>query len=313
MAERFLVTGAAGFLGAHVVRRLVGRGDDVVALVRPESDLWRLDDLRRDADVREVDLAVGAVAAVKHVDRVIHLAAAGVTAAVGDEAMVLTNVLGTLRALELARASEAGAFLYCGSCFEYGPGEGHKEGEPPSPISAYGASKTGGWLLAQAFGRQHRLHITGVRPFTVYGPYEAATRLIPSICLSAARGEPVELTAGTQTRDFVFVDDAVDAILLASTSPAPRTFNVCSGSPVAVRTVAEQLVTLAGRDVELRFGALPPRPVEFPVLSGDPTQAREVLGWTATTSLREGLRRTFEWFEDRLSTGTPVHAGRMTR
>jgi nucleoside-diphosphate-sugar epimerase len=299
LSERILVTGAAGFLGSHTVRRLLRRGDEVVALVRPQSDLRRLEDLRGDIDLRELDLVGGGSIGVNRVDRVLHLAAAGIGGTASAETIVATNVLGTLRALELATAAGAATFLYCGSCFEYGPGEGHGEDDRPRPISAYGASKTGGWLLAQAYGLQHRLEVTGVRPFTVYGPYEAASRLIPSVCLGAIHGETVELTQGTQTRDFVFVDDAVDAIILASADHRPQTYNVCTGSSTSVREVAEEVANLTGREVDLRFGALPPRLVELQVLSGDPTLARDMLGWSATTSLRDGLERTFEWFEER--------------
>lgn len=310
MPERVLVTGAAGFLGSQVTHRLLERGDDVVALVRPASDLGRLEDVRANLDVRGLDLAAGDSVAIGSVDCVLHLAAAGVAGADDDGTIVAANVLGTLRALELATASRAETFLYCGSCFEYGPGERHREDDPLQPISAYGASKAGGWLLAQAYGVEHHLAVTGVRPFTVYGPGESASRLVPSLCIGVARGEPVELTEGTQTRDFVFVDDAVDAILLASAARIPRTFNVCTGSSSSVRELAAEIAALAPGKHDFRFGARPPRTVEFPVLSGDPTLARDVLGWSATTSLRDGLRRTLEWFAARPQAGAPSLADR---
>ena len=298
MAERVLVTGAAGFVASHVVRRLVRDGADVVALVRPRSDVRRIADVVDDVELLRVELGGDRPMRAGRLDRVLHLAAAGVVGRVPDAKVVQANVLGTLQALELARAGGAAAFLYCGSCFEYGPGELHREDGPLRPVSAYGASKAAGWTLAEAYGREHGLHVTGVRPFTVYGPGEAPSRLVPSVCLGAARREPVALSGGLQTRDFVYVDDAVEAILRAARTVAGGIFNICTGSAVAVHDVAVEIASLAGGDVELRFGALPERPAELATLSGDPTAARKTLGWLATTSLRDGLRATLDWFAD---------------
>lgn len=298
MAERVLVTGASGFIGSHLARRLVHEGYDVVALVRPTSDLWRLADVLESLELVATDLQerprIGAV------DSVFHLAAAGVRPDGDPRELVGTNVAGTIAALELAGEARAGRFLYCGSCFEYGPGERHREDALPRPISHYGAAKAAGWLFAEAWGRAGGggVRVVSVRPFTVYGPYEASYRLVPSISLGVARREPVELTAGHQSRDFVYVDDAVDAMVAAVRRGAVGTFNICTGISTSVRDLATQLASLAGGDAELRFGDLPTRAAEFPTLSGDPSHMTDVLGWTAQTGLEEGLRQTLDWFRE---------------
>lgn len=298
MAERVLVTGASGFIGSHLARRLLHEGHDVVALVRPTSDLWRLADVLESLELMTTELQdrprVGTL------DSVFHLAAAGVRPDGDSRELVETNVAGTIAALELAAEARAGRFLYCGSCFEYGPGERHREDALPRPISPYGAAKAAGWLFAEAWGRAAGggAQVVSVRPFTVYGPYEASYRLVPSISLGVARCEPVELTAGHQSRDFVYVDDAVDAMVAAVRSGAAGTFNICTGISTSVRELATQLASLAGGDLELRFGKLPTRAAEFPTLSGDPSHTGDVLGWTASTALEAGLRRTLEWFRE---------------
>ena len=233
LAERALVTGAAGFLGSQLVRRLVAERHEVVALVRPQSDLWRLHDVLDRIDVVPTDLS--STVSVGTADVVFHLAAAGVRPGEAARAVVGTNVLGTLTGLEIALEAGARRFVYCGSCFEYGPGEGHREDAPPRPISEYGASKAAGRLLAEAFSRAHGLPVTAVLPFTAYGPYEAAQRLVPSVCLAIVRGDPVELTSGEQTRDLIYVDDVVDGLLAVARADTRGTFNLCTGRATSVQ------------------------------------------------------------------------------
>ena len=144
MADRVLVTGGAGFVGSHLVRRLLESGADVSISVRPGSDLWRVD------DVLESIRVVSSMEPLPEAEVVYHLAAAGVHPDADAAAVVETNVLGTLRVLEHARTTGVERFLYCGSCFEYGPGEGLSEDATLRPISEYGAAKAAGSLLTLA-------------------------------------------------------------------------------------------------------------------------------------------------------------------
>jgi nucleoside-diphosphate-sugar epimerase len=292
LAERVLVTGGAGFIGSHLVRRLLESGADVAATVRPGSDLWRLDGV---LDWIEVASSIGPLPSA---DVVYHLAAAGVHPDTDAATVVETNVLGTLRVIEHAQASGAGRFVYCGSCFEYGPGMGLSEDAPLRPVSEYGASKAAGSLLALAAGTAHSLPVTVVRPFTAYGPHEAAHRLVPSVIVDALDGGPIRVTSGGQSRDFVYVTDVVEG-LVAATDPRAvgAVLNLCTGKATTVGDLASQVAALVG-GVEVLAGAVPDRAVEFPVLSGDPSRAADVLGWRAQTPLEDGLRRSIAWFEE---------------
>jgi nucleoside-diphosphate-sugar epimerase len=132
----------------------------------------------------------------------------------------------------------------------------------------------------------------------MYGPMEPPGRLVPSVVRHALAGRAIDLTPGDQLRDFVFVDDAVEAFVAAATTDAAvgGTFNVCTGTPVTVRDVVHRVLQCTGSRSEARFGALSYRPTELAVLSGDPTRAAQVLGWRARVSLEDGLARTVEWF-----------------
>jgi nucleoside-diphosphate-sugar epimerase len=306
LADAILVTGANGFLGANLVRRLLDDGLRVVAHVQPSANMWRLTGVLADVELIRAQLLDETP--VPAVDAVVHLAAAGVIGQVDDRTVLEANVLGAHGAVRLAERAHAARLLYCGSCFEYGPGDGHREADAVRPISAYGASKAAGWIVVQAAGRQRGLSVVGVRPFTVYGPYEAVQRLVPSTCLSLVRNEAIRITPGTQRRDFVFVDDAVAAIqAVLSSSAEGETFNLCSGTSFAVREVAERLVELHGGSTPLLTGALPARATEFGRLSGDPSKMQAVVGWSASTDLEIGLRRTLAWFEDNEQLYPPVN------
>jgi nucleoside-diphosphate-sugar epimerase len=300
---RTLVTGGSGFIGSQLVRALLEQGDEVVVLLRPSSDAWRLADVLGWVEVVRTDAAAldptDPPRELKGVQRVFHLAADGVKpSAAAEEAVVSSNVIGTSRLLELAGRLDVERFVYCGSCFEYGSGDRLREDACPRPNSAYAASKAAGWLLACAHGRAHGLPVVSLRPFTVFGPYEAPHRLIPSAVLRALEGSPIELTGGEQTRDFVYVQDAIRSFLAAGTADgvAGETFNVCTGVATSVRSLVEEVVELTVSGSELRFGAIPYREEELWTLSGDPTAAAACLGWVATTSLSDGLRATIDWF-----------------
>jgi nucleoside-diphosphate-sugar epimerase len=296
LADPVIVTGGSGFIGSHLVRRLVEAGEDVVVTVRTSSSLWRL------GDVAEWVREVPARGQLPPARLIFHLAATGVRPGEDAATVLEENVLGTLRLLEHAAATGAERFVHCGSCFEYGPGERLSEDSALRPISEYGASKAAGSLLALAWGAAHGLPVVVVRPFTAYGPFEASYRLVPSTILDALDGGPIRITSGGQMRDFVYVEDVVGGLVAAAATDGlvQKGVNLCSGAGTPVARVAELVSELVG-DVDVVAGALEDRPVEFHELSGDPTLAAEAMGWTAATSLEAGLRSTIDWLQEQRS------------
>jgi len=306
--KRILVTGATGFLGAHLVARLVEVGSHVVALIRPASNLWRIQHILDRVEIVPCDLSHPETAnlesSLSDVQVVYHLAAAGVDQSYQDAASIMqTNVMGTLRLLQLARTRKVERFVYCGSCSEYGPGTRLSEDSLPAPTSEYGASKSAAWMLARTFFQRYGLPVVSLRPFNAYGPLEAANKLIPHLIIKAIENSKMELTGGEQTRDFVFVDDVVGAFLAAAVIPdaVGGTFNVCTGLATSIKEVASAIVELTGSAVQPLFGAVPYRDTEIWTLSGDPGRARHSLGWSARTSLRNGLDKTMRWFREHRS------------
>ncbi len=298
-----LVTGASGHLGARLVLSLVVLGAKVKVLVRSKSDLWRLVSVRDTitvipGSIEEADSWMMS----KELDGVrivFHLAAAGVDPRYRQaDLMTKVNVRGTWNILEASRVRGVERFIYCGSCFEYKEGTGIKETIFPMPVSDYGVTKALGWLLANGFYQQCGLPVVSVRLFTFYGPQELERRLVPYVILSILDGKSPEMSDGMQVRDFVYVDDVVDALLRAAVLKGidGETINIASGQGYTVRELVQEVIDLMHTGVKPKYGMISRQAGDVSVLIGDPEKAARLLGWKNTLSLREGLMKTIQWW-----------------
>lgn len=307
-----LVTGASGFIGSHLVRRLVDEGFGLVGTYRNPDELYRLKPVADRIHLVRLDLrdaeAVGRVLLERQVQWVVHCAAYGVRAEQGigprvvEENVAMATTLGVI-ALE----HQVSRFVYVGSGFEYAPRcFPITEDVALEPVNLYGAAKAASWSVLDYLCRVEGLPLVTVRPFSVYGPGEDLRKFVPYVISSAIRREPAVLTTGDQVRDYVFVEDLVDAIARALARGAPgRTYNLGGGPQYAarVRDVAELVMQLCDVPRELlRYGAANRNRTESPMLVADPTRAHVELGWRPRVTLEEGLRRTIEWYRLRIGT-----------
>lgn len=303
--RKALVTGAAGFLGSHLVRALVSCGAQVSVLVKPTTNLKRIRDLLHEITMvpSEVDVAssMASVDASCATDLIFHLAAAGTDQGRGDlMRLMAVNVDGTRHVMELARRGNARRVIYAGSCAQYGPGHRVTEATPLAPVSPYGISKAAGEMVARSAGRASACSVVSLRFFSPFGPSEHPKRLVPHTILSALHGRDVTLTPGEQTRDFLFVADVVEAFLLAAAAPdlSHAVINVCTGRETRVVDLVKMILRLMGDPVRPLPGALAYLPGEPVRISGDPSRAHELLEWEPKISLEEGLRETIRWFTE---------------
>ncbi|MDQ6915354.1 MAG: NAD-dependent epimerase/dehydratase family protein [Actinomycetota bacterium] len=302
MGEATLVTGAAGFIGANLVRRLVADGDDVHALVRPGAAAWRLEgvpDARLlPADLGDADAVEAAVRRARP-DRVFHLAAHGAYSWQTDAPeMARVNVGGTIALVDACARAGCQALVHAGTSSEYGyVRHAPTEDEAPRPNSAYAVTKLAATLYCAHAAREGRLPATTLRIYSAYGPWEEPGRLMPTLAALALRGRLPPLVDPATARDFVHADDVVEALVRAAGAAgrAGPILNVGSGR----QTTMHELVSLARRVFEVaaepEWGTAAPRPWDTDVWVADAGRIRRELDWAPRISLEAGLRGLGDW------------------
>jgi UDP-glucose 4-epimerase len=309
--RRVLVTGASGFIGSHLAKRLVRDGAEVHALTSAVSSVLptRLLDVRTDLTIHGGNLADRSAmdALVRRVrpEVVFHLGAYTHVGKSWDrvDECIQTNVQGTVNLLQALAGTDYERFVYTGTSEIYGDVEvPFREDATVNPISPYSVSKYAGERYCRMFHQGHGWPIVMLRPFNAYGPAQSPDRIIPEIIVRAARGQELKVTTGRQTREFNFVEDLVDGFVLAGTVPGieGRVINLGGGEEIAIRDLATMILDRMGNPIEAQIGALPDRPTEIWRMFCDNTQAREVLGWQPAHDLARGLDKTIAWYRAEL-------------
>lgn len=301
--RRTLITGAGGFVGANLVRRLRSEGVEVHAAVRPGAPPWRLAELEDDVPVHPVDL-VDPDAARRLVEDVrphllFHLAAHGAYSWQHDlRAMVETNVLATRVLLDACAQVEVERVVHAGSSSEYGGKDGAPSEEAMlEPNSHYAVTKAAATHVC-ALAAQAGPPIATLRLYSVYGPWEDPSRLVPTLLRLGLHGELPPLVDPSTPRDFVYVDDVTDAFVRAATVPLltpHRIYNIGSGRQSTVGDLVALVRSRLGIVAEPQWGAHAPRRWDLQTWIADPRRAREELGWEASTALDRGLESTIRW------------------
>jgi UDP-glucuronate 4-epimerase len=302
---RYVVTGAAGFIGSHLADTLLERGHDVVGVdcftdyydpALKEENAAELNVARLDLAEEELDLA--------GVDGVFHLAGQPGVRSFGDvfEDYVRRNLLATRRVFETAAASGV-RVVFASSSSVYGEAERYPtpEDTEPRPISPYGITKLGCEQLANAYAKGFGLEAVVLRYFTFYGPRQRPDMALARIVDALARGATFELYGdGLQSRSFTFVADGVEATIAAmERAPAGALYNVGGGAEATIRDVIATLERVSGRTLDVV--ERPEAPGDVRRTSADTTRIENDLGWRAKTSLEDGLRAQWEWASVRVA------------
>ena len=299
---RIFLTGASGFVGAATLRLALDAGHVVGAPIRPGSEGRRLAPLkdkyqRIELDLRDSAGLMAAMSAFKP-DVVIHSAWWGVAnAARFDSGQVKDNINVAFSLMEAASKAEAKAFVGIGSQGEYGPHSTMREDDLPHPTTLYGAAKVAVLFLTRQLAMQAGMRHSWLRLFSTYGPDDNPGWLIPMLIKEMLEGRRPRTTLGTQSWDWLHVDDVARAILAVAESPsAEGTFNLGSGHAVTVRSVIERIRDLAAPGMELVFGEVPFRPDQIMHMQADVSRLLANVGWAPGISLEEGLEETVAWY-----------------
>lgn len=304
---RVLVTGCAGFIGSHLTERLLKEGFEVIG-IDCFTDYYPREikeaNMASAMNHKNFDFIEGNLLKMReyplYVDYVFHLAAqAGVRASWGKSfgAYTRNNIEATQRLLEFYKGEEIKKFAYASSSSVYGNTElPMKEDSLLKPVSPYGVTKLAGEFLCRLYWENYGIPSISLRYFTVYGPRQRPDMAIHKFVRAILKGEEITVYGdGTQTRDFTFVDDVVEATVLAATSIwRIGVFNVGGGSRISVNNLIEKIESITGKRVRIKHVGEQEGDVTDTL--ADISEISMGLNWKPKVKMEEGLKRFVEWF-----------------
>jgi len=312
--KKVLVTGAAGFIGMHCVRRLLARGDKVVGVdnlndyysVKLKRDRLKLI-AHREFRFHRLDLAderaLRAVFDKEKPDAVLHLAAqAGVRYSLENPAAyVQSNLVGFANLLECCRRRAPRHLVFASSSSVYGANSKLPYSESDSvdrPVSLYAATKKSNELMAHAYSHLYGLPATGLRYFTVYGPWGRPDMSPMLFAQAIMHGKPIQVfNRGDMQRDFTYIDDIVEGTVRVLDRPAPYAiYNIGNHSPVALTEYIATLERALGKKAKLKL--MPMQPGDVKATYADTRALNKAVGFAPSTPLAAGLQRFASWFRD---------------
>ncbi len=303
-----LVTGGLGFIGSHLVRRLLAEGCDVH--VFGTGQLHNVADILGKIKIHRVDLKnFGNVE--RHVRKInplkiFHLAAhVNVSRTLDADKMIKNNFGGTVNLLKSAESVDYDCFINTGTCEEYGTNHvPFTEDQAPTPVSPYSVSKAKTTAYCQSYHRETGRPIMTLRPFLTYGPFQKNSYLIPYVITSALFKNRIRTTKGEQAREFNYVSDIIEGYILASASEKAvgEIINIGNSKEYKIRDVISKILKIIGSDFEVD-NSLPYRAGEVMHFYCSNEKARKLLGWRPKVSLDEGLKNTIEWYRQKFESG----------
>ncbi|MDO9308819.1 MAG: NAD-dependent epimerase/dehydratase family protein [Deltaproteobacteria bacterium] len=297
-----LVSGASGFVGGALVRRLAGEGKEVHLVLRSGSSRQRLEGLSgicvHEADLRDADRVRAVVSEVRP-RTIYHCAVYGGFASQSDTSAIFeTNLTGTINLLQACERVGFELFVNAGSSSEYGiKNHPMREADPAHPIGDYGVAKCAATMFCRSEALLKGLPVVTLRLFSPYGPWDDQRRFIPYLIRCLTAGDSPCISTPDSVRDYIFIDDVLDlyrAVSEASVTPG-EVYNAGSGRQHTIGEVAEIIRRITGGPELVWGGARPSRP-EPKIWEADISKTSADFGWRPSIGFEEGIRRTFEWF-----------------
>jgi NAD dependent epimerase/dehydratase len=321
-----LVTGAGGFIGSHLTEHLVELGANVKAFVRYNSrNNWGLLELLPKEKLDEIEVIMGDLKdadavrhAAKNVDIIFHLGSliAIPYSYIHPRETIETNILGALNVLMAAEENNIEKIIHTSTSEVYGTARyvPIDENHPLQGQSPYSASKIGADKIAESFYRSFDVPVAIIRPFNTFGPRQSARAVIPTIITQALTREKIFLGSLHPTRDYTYVNDVVEAFIKVAESHKSigEVINIGSNFEISIGDLINKIISLMGKNAEIITDPARVRPQDSEVerLWCDNSKARRLLGWTPTTSLDEGLKKTIDWISDNINLYKPEQYNR---
>jgi len=304
------ITGANGFVGASLTRALIKQNYSVHILNHSQTLSWRLKKIKEKITIHKGDVTdfqtLKKIVKKVNPDYIIHLATYGAYHFQTElDKIVETNIIGTKNLLEASKDIPYKSFINTGSSSEYGyKGIPIRENDFCDPVSYYAATKLAATNLCKVFSQINNKPIVTFRLFSVYGPYEAPTRLVPAVIKALIKNEIIKLSPGSQRRDFIYVDDVCNAYLIAlklGNELQGEICNIGTGIEYTNDELVKKLFNVVNRKTVVKKGAYPKRNWDTPHWKTDTTRMNMLLQWEPAYSLDKGLASTYSWFEENLA------------
>jgi len=304
MKKNILITGGTGFVGANFVHRLVKEGYKPTVFIRKKSNLWRLKNIVSKIHILETDLQNTKLLS-RQVSRIkpshiFHLAVYGAQQSIQKDIIqtYTQNILSSVNLMEVCCKQGFQQYVNIGSSSEYGlKKSAMKEQDILQPINHYGATKAAISLAASVFSTTYRLPISTLRLFSPYGYWEDRRRFIPTLILNAIKGKRAELSCPSYVRDFIFIDDVIDALVhfLTEKKHYNEVFNIGSGKQYTLQQVVDEVRDMSSNKLKVTWNDRKSNQLEPSFWKADITKTKKQLNWKPRISLKQGLQKTYQW------------------
>ena len=303
--KKILITGATGFVGACLTRRLIKENNEIYIITRNTSDLWRLDDIKNSLHIHDLDLMdsqkIKELAKEIKVNYVYHFATYGGYHYQNDlDKTISTNVIGTWNLFKAFSDEGIDMFINTSSSSEYGEKlEPMMENMILEPSNMYGATKASATILCSAYAKTKKIPFITYRLFSPYGYFDSGTRLIPTVITSCLSKTKLNLAKKNSNRDFIFIEDVINAYLSAINlkSAFGEIYNIGSGIKYSVEQVTDIIMNILNSKIEVQWGNEFNRRYEPQMWVGNIEKAKNDLKWKPKNTLQDGLEYTIQWFQ----------------
>ena len=297
---KILITGAAGFIGANLTRKLIKTENEINILIKETSNLWRISDVVSNCNVHKINMTkvedVRNVVKKINPELVYHCAGHGIYPSQKNSAEIFsTNILGTFNLLNaLNENNNLHRLVNLGSFFEY----------LTNPTDPYTISKITQTKLAEHFFKEKKLPIITLRLFTPYGKFDSPGRLICDLMIALIRNKPLEIFSKYTKRDFIHIDDVITALEIASQQPdiTGEIIDIGTGNEISVEEIVSMSNQLSDNELVINWNDTKQREVDIlpeNIFLG--RQQTQKLNWNPSTSLEDGLQRTIEWYKQNIN------------
>ncbi|MDD4834068.1 MAG: NAD(P)-dependent oxidoreductase [Lutispora sp.] len=304
--KRILITGANGFLGSHIVEKMIENNANISIILRETSDLWRIEEYLENLNIYYIDLnnpgaIYNCVNTIKP-EIIFHMAAYGVDSRKNDiYDAINTNFIGTVNLLSAVGKIGCEKFINTGTSMQYGnKKEIIDENTNYTPDNIYGSTKAAATIIAHQLAKDMDIDLTTIIPFGVFGEKEGSHKFFPQVILSILNGREVYLTSCLQYRDYCYVGNIINGFLKAAETKDDNgmIFNIGSGMTLPLKHYVELIIKEIGIDAKINYGALEYRKNDLWNPQVNVERIHSIINWHPEISIEDGIKRTISWYRN---------------